>query len=59
MPIFDFNQNMYQFRRDGFCADPNVAIKGFVFEGARKGEDGQKLADAGEEQLQRFVQENN
>ena len=31
MPIFDFNQNMYQFRRDGYCANPNTDVKGFIF----------------------------
>lgn len=31
MPIFDFNQNMYQFRRDGYTSNPNSNIKGFVF----------------------------
>ena len=31
MPIFDFNQNLYQFRRDGFCANPNTAVKGLLF----------------------------
>ena len=31
MPIFDFNQNLYQFRRDGYCANPNTAVKGLLF----------------------------
>jgi hypothetical protein len=30
MPIFDFNQNLYQFRSKGYCANPNFNIKGFV-----------------------------
>jgi hypothetical protein len=31
MPIFDFNANMYQFRKDGYCNNPNSAIKGYVY----------------------------
>lgn len=30
MPIFDFNQNLYQFRREGYCPNPNADIKGYV-----------------------------
>lgn len=42
MPIFDFNQNMYQFKRDGYCANPNADIKGYVFSS--------KLTDSNPEQ---------
>lgn len=31
MPIFDFNQSMYEFRRDGYCSNPNTEVKGLVF----------------------------
>lgn len=31
MPVFDFNQNLYQYRRDGYAANPNTNIKGYVF----------------------------
>lgn len=31
MPIFDFNTNLYQFRKEGICANPNFDIKGHVF----------------------------
>lgn len=30
MPIYDFNQNMYQFRREGYCPNPNPDVKGYV-----------------------------
>lgn len=43
MPIFDFNQNLYQFRRDGYTVNPNAEIKGLVFSG--KNEELKKKAE--------------
>ena len=31
MPMFDFNENLYQYRRDGFCSNPNSETKGLIF----------------------------
>jgi hypothetical protein len=31
IPTYDFNQEMYKFKKKGFCANPNVEVKGYVF----------------------------
>lgn len=31
LPINDFSQEMYSFRRNGYCADPDSTTKGLVF----------------------------
>lgn len=38
MPIFDFNQNLYQFRKEGKCPNPNPDIKGYVYNSKGKEE---------------------
>lgn len=38
MPIFDFNQNLYQFRREGYCPNPNSEIKGYVINSKNGGD---------------------
>ena len=31
IPTYDFNQEMYKFKKRGFCANPNVEVKGYLF----------------------------
>ena len=31
IPIHQFNEEMYKFRKNGYCADPDLSAKGFVF----------------------------
>ncbi len=31
LPIHDFNEELYKFRRNGYCADPDESAKGYVF----------------------------